>query len=254
MDLYFLSLSTLFHDTGNIFDRVNHQTTWSDIYSHIFSGSNDRQEKFILGKIIGAHCGEAQDGTMDTLRLLEEISHHKSQKVATRKIATILRFADELAEGQQRTSLFMQKHFGFPKDSQVYHEFAKSVDRYGIDPENERIALIFNFSLEKAALQDPDWETNIRNLIKFSYKRIAKLDQERQYARYYCDFLMPFKRTTVSTHFWIEDKMLDLNLDDITLTDIIVPGADVGKEISTINPRYELDGIVSQIKDALEKV
>ena len=55
-----------------------------------------------------AHTGKAQDGSCDTLKEVAELDHLANRPVRLRELAAILRFADELAEGPQRTSEFMQ--------------------------------------------------------------------------------------------------------------------------------------------------
>jgi len=116
-ELYCLILSILFHDVGNIHGRDGHQMSIASVYQHVREAlpPHDpyRQEKLNLFAIVGAHCGQAPDKSNDTLRSLEP-SHLDGRPVNIRHLAAILRFADELAEGPQRTSLFMQKIHGYP--------------------------------------------------------------------------------------------------------------------------------------------
>ena len=109
-DLYCLILSILFHDTGNVFGRKEHQRKVGEIYKFVRPGIEFKpDENSIILAAAAAHCGKAKDGTKNTLKEISEHGHMDGQPVKLREIAAILRFADELAEGPQRTSLFMQQ-------------------------------------------------------------------------------------------------------------------------------------------------
>jgi hypothetical protein len=147
-DLYCLLLSIILHDSGNIFDRVDHQRKISQIYDYVrYQPDSVRQEKFIILKAVEAHCGEASDGSEDTLKDLDESSHLNGKPVQLRSIAAVLRFADELAEGPHRTSKFMRKIYDFPEHSEIHHKYA-DITRVFIDRGNDRIALTYHIGVE----------------------------------------------------------------------------------------------------------
>jgi HD superfamily phosphodiesterase len=128
-ELYFLVLSILFHDVGNVFTRKNHNSRLQEAYE--FARGNDQSllsEKQILFKIVEAHGGKTSQGSPDTISPLDRRSVFRGKRVDCQRIAAILRLADELAEGQQRTSLFMQEHIPYPEDSQVFHDYASICD------------------------------------------------------------------------------------------------------------------------------
>ena len=103
-------------------------TTKESVTSTITSGegAQDRhpEEKEIIIRAAGAHCGEASDGTKDTLKELKSEVYFEQGKVRLREIATILRFADEMAEGPQRTSEFMRRTHRYAEKSQEFHDYA----------------------------------------------------------------------------------------------------------------------------------
>jgi len=121
-----------------------------------------------------------------------------------------LRFADELAEGPQRTSKFMLDSHKFEKESEIYHRYASCTNIF-IDRGNGRIALTFHVKFEidgHKHLRGRNLK-NFTGLMDYIYRRIIKLDQERRYARHYSEFLAPFKRTSVEFNFYANEEALD---------------------------------------------
>lgn len=254
-ELYCLILTILFHDTGNIFDRSEHQRQVAVIYDYVRQGpANDASEKFIVVKAAGAHCGQAQDGSRNTLQDLVGLqASFGGEPVRLHAIAAVIRFADELAEGKQRTSGFMLKEGRFDDASEVFHQYAK-MTRIDIEPGNERIALTYDIRIgDRAGVNfGPQEERTFRRLFDFTYQRIIKLDQERKYARFYCDMLSPFKKTTVAFNFWIAGELQDLGLPRVDLTDLVIPG-DRQKLFTAYNSQYGLDNVVARIKNQVSR-
>jgi hypothetical protein len=209
-ELYCLILSILFHDVGNIHKRDGHQLNIGAVYDHVRqSDASHRQEQLVLFQIVAAHGGQALDKTNDTLKFLEP-SHLDGRPVNLRHVAAILRFADELAEGVQRTSLFMQRIHGYGANSEIYHDYAK-ITEVLIDKGTERVALTYHLTIETTidgVLRD---EGSLREMLKFIYHRIQKLDEERKYNKHYCSSLERFKTVSVLFKFWIKGQPKDLS-------------------------------------------
>jgi len=253
MDLYCLILSILFHDVGNIFARKEHQRNVSQVYNYVRGDKVDRREHFVVLKAASAHCGEANDGSKDTLKDLDEKTFFGGGAILLRDIAAILRFADELAEGPQRTSKFMQIHHNYPPDSYLYHKYA-NITTVDIDRLGERIALTYDMSFHtngdnKLGQKE---QNEILELLKFTHKRIVKLNQERQYAKHYSAFLSPFRKTTVIFNFWANGELLDLTLDEVRLTDLVVPD-DEAKEFVKYAPSHTPENVIALIENCLRK-
>lgn len=249
-ELYCLLLCILFHDVGNIFDRRDHQRRITTVYDYVRpEEQRKKDEKTIVLTAVGAHCGEAADGSMDTLKDVAESSHLDGRPVKLRKIAAVLRFADELAEGPQRTSGFMQWQRNNSDERGIYHEYASITDVF-IDRGNERIALTYHIRIntEKEGPFDSDKERKLGALLEFAYKRVIKLNQERQYSRYYCELIAPFKMTTVVFNFWINGITADMGIPEAKLTDIVVPG-DSHKRLQEYDPSYEVGTIMAKLRD-----
>jgi len=252
MDLYALVLAILFHDVGNIFGRAEHQRKVSEAYQHACAkGNADKNERYIVVKAAEAHCGQSLDGCPDTLKDLGERVQLAGRPVRLRDIAAILRLADELAEGPERTSRFMQEYHTYPAESDLFHRYAEAADVF-IERGTERIALTYNIDI-KITPDAPqqlgeEQEKDLRTLLSFIYKRIIKLDQERQYTRHYCNLLTPFRKTTVTFNFWIAGPPCSVELP--ALTDLVVPGGGT-RDLQDYHAEYRLDGLIEKIRHAL---
>ena len=214
-----LLLSILFHDTGNIHGREGHEKKVSDIYDQVRGTPTPSfQEKKIVLAVVGAHGGEALDGSKDTIRELPETEPFLKKPIRIQEVAAILRFADELAEGKQRTCEYLRRIDAFDIDSEKYHDYA-DITEICIDRGNQRIALTYHIGLESDndKIDDQVLE-RLKRLLKFSYHRIRKLDEERQYARFYSTCLGDFKKTSASLTFWLNGQQLDLGLKPLELT------------------------------------
>ena len=153
MDLYILGLCVLFHDAGLLLGRKNHADY--DIIAKVYDNAFPNDPAFVterraVSRAASAHTGKATDGSNDTLKDISETVAVDGYPIRLREIATILRFADELAEGAQRTSQFMQDHNLYKRDSLVYHLYANTVSVH-IDRPHQRIALTFDFKINFGA-------------------------------------------------------------------------------------------------------
>lgn len=252
IEMYCLGMLILFHDVGNVYGRDNHHNKIAGIFDNIRgTGASARREKTLVIKAARAHTGTAQDGSRDTLKELTDNEHLEGHQVRLREIAAVLRFADELAEGPQRTSEFMQDKELYDPNSKIYHEYASSTHIL-IDRKAGRIALCYEIKID-ASCTDEDRQKHLSEFLSFVYMRILKLNQERQYARYYSEILSPFKLTEVTFNFHYDGDILDIGLSSLRLTDIVIPGEQT-KEIVDIDDAYAVEYIVPKLVSKCQEV
>ena len=245
IEMYCLGMLILFHDVGNVYGRENHHNKISEIFDKIRgTGASARREKTLVIKAARAHRGTAQDGSRDTLKELTDNEHLEGSRVRLRELAAVLRFADELAEGPQRTSEFMQDKGLYDPESEIYHEYASSTHIL-IDRKAGRIALCYEIKID-ASCTDEARQKHLSEFLNFVYMRILKLNQERQYARYYSELLGPFKLTEATFNFHYDGNILDINLSSLRLTDIVIPGEQT-KEIVAIDDAYAVEDLVPKL-------
>ena len=256
LELHCLILSILFHDVGNIFGREDHQHKVAEIYDLVRpSIQKQRQERKILLQITSAHCGDDSDGSRDTLKDLIGSIQLDRRQIRICEIAAILRFADELEEGPQRTSLVMQQYHQYPRQSEVFHRYS-DITNVHIDRGTNRIALTYDLNIDTNGSRQlsGDNEAKLRDLLGFTYIRIRKLNQERKYAKHYCTMLAPFTETTVVFDFSVDNRPHHFGFPRaVLLTDLVVPG-DVEKEFPEYCGDFVIDNVIEKIRSGLQSV
>lgn len=247
IELYILCQSILFHDVGNLFGRTKHNLKIPDIYAAAFSTLwLNRQEMSLVISIGRSHSGKSiTDGSNDTLKDLKS-DFYESTNIRAQQLAAILRLADELAEGPQRTSSYLIDLEMFTPDSRIYHMYA-SAKHVGIDRGGDRIALSYHIELDKFNFLDASGIEDFSKFMKCIYSRVHKLDGERRYCKHYCDLLSCYKRTSVNFSFWSDNHQVDLSVPPIDLDDLFVPGTDL-KDIEKVFPNYGIEEMVLRIK------
>jgi hypothetical protein len=170
-DLYILCLSILLHDVGNINGRKEHNKKIADIYNAIRNNNTDfNTERQLVLNAVKAHCGTTNAGSRNTLAEVEIKSPLRGEPVQLREIASILRFADELAEGPQRTSDYLIDTNKISDKSKIYHRYAQITNPF-IDRGNERVVLQYHIDTKN------ETKESFRELMSFAYERIIKLDE-----------------------------------------------------------------------------
>lgn len=246
-ELYLLVLSILFHDVGNVFSRKGHKSRLQEAYAFARgSGQSLLQEKLLLVRIVEAHGGETLKGSPDTIGPLDREGIFKSKRVDCQRVAAILRLADEIAEGPQRTSLFMQTYLPYQKDAQVFHDYATIFDIH-IDRGQGRLAIVYHIEIAPDTWGPGYDSSRIRALLQFCYRRLQKLDLERKYNRHYCSLLAPFKRTEASFHFHHRGSALQFDLDKVVLDDLVLPEKFSTEAIPEAFPAYRLDALMTKL-------
>ena len=249
IELYCLGMLVLFHDAGNIYGRANHQRKIAPVFDRIRgTGAAVRREKTLVVRAARAHTGTAQDGSHDTLKELGNKENLQGKPVRLRELAAILRFADELAEGPQRTSDFMQAERLHAEESRLFHEYAANTHIL-IDRSMGRVVVTYEVDIDEIG-DHRTREEHLAAVLKFTYRRLVKLDQERQYARHYSELLSPFAATEASFNFHCAGEVLDIDILPLTLTDaIVVPGTQT-VDVSTIDPAYAVEQLVPKLLSA----
>jgi hypothetical protein len=249
-ELYFLVLAILHHDLGNIHGRSDHNRRLEAIYE--FTRGDDTSllpEKRHLLTIVEAHCGQTRDGSRDTIGRLDKASSFRRQLLNCQRVAAVLRFADELAEGPQRTSLFMQKHFPLSQAGEVFHDYANITD-VCIDRAGERIVLTYDIDIQPPSWQGAFNEVRLGKLLELCYARAVKLDLERKYNRHFCSLLAPFKKTEVSFHFYFQGQDIRLGIQKIVLDDLVLPASPDSLILIKKEQRLDLTWLMPRLREA----
>ena len=245
IEMYCLGMCILFHDAGIVYGRDNHHHNVARVYDNIRgTDPSVRHEKTLVVRATRAHTGTAQDGSFDTLKEVAKEDHLQGQPVRLRELAAILRFADELSEGPQRTSTFMQSEKLYDPASIPFHDYANTTHVF-IQRDNSRIVITYEIPIQQESFKG-ERSQQLRTHLRVIYDRVRKLNQERQYTRYYSALLEPFKSTEATFNFHYAGDLLNNDLEPLKLTDIVVPG-DNARDIPDIDPAYTIDVLVPNI-------
>lgn len=274
IQLYFICVLILFHDVGNLTSdrKVHHeQEVIRQVYNHVRKLESEfDDEQVLIPEVASKHSGKALDGSKDTIADLGIYPRHLfGVKIHTKKCAALLRFADELAEGSQRTSIFMNKFYDYPypDGSDIYHKYAE-ITKIDIDREHERICIRYNFILKivDGKIEAVNNEEFIQ-LFGFALRRMLKLEAERKYCRYYCDWLSPFKRTHVTFNYFTEEVIVSNgepqklrrrivpnseHLNEYFFDDLTLPDSESANTFISKHKEFEADSVFTSLKSAFD--
>lgn len=253
-EMLILLTGLLLHDVGNIYGRDRHNQKIGEVWSKLNSWKvwpdNEKQVIIDVGR---AHSGKDKNGSKDTLKGLS-VSNRYFMKYAVRlaPIASVIRFADELAEGVQRTSHFLIENNLIEDSSQLYHQYAQ-ITNVSIDRVGGRVALTYHINIDNESYPKVKSELtdHLCKLLKMVYARASKMNHERQFARHYADILVPFRETSISLTFLYEGLTIDLPIEPITLNDINLN--DNSDLIEQINSSYKISDLAQFVVDGKYK-
>lgn len=206
LDLYVLCSAILIHDIGNIHGRHKHETALENVYmsNKVFSNI-DTVEKRIVSKIATSHGG--MENAISTLSDEENIS---GKRIRSKCIAGLLRFADELAEGPQRTSTYMLNNSLISNESSIYHQYASISE----SPVIALDAVILKYNIAVSNFL----ENELGQLLLMLYSRIYKLNRERINCGIYSEHIQKIKKVAVTINFFKEESSLSTIKVDRQLT------------------------------------
>lgn len=264
MDVYCLALMILFHDVGNIFGRIGHDSISkiAEVYNRYRAQHQNRgEERRVITIGASAHSGISREGCKDTLKFVKKDSI-KEDEINLPELSAILRLADELAEGQHRTCSFLIDKGTYEKDSMIFHKYAR-ITEIRIDRPMGRISITNTINVSEDFSENLLEQKDITDLINFSFYRAIKLDQERRYTKYYSEILQAFKYVTLLYNFEKKYIPLDINIEPIVFEDKYpIPGInfiknpkDADKEIEENYPNFKIGGIIDLLRiTKIEKV
>ncbi|NCP18639.1 MAG: hypothetical protein GW855_05705 [Erythrobacter sp.] len=248
-ELLLLLLGALLHDIGNILGRERHnqvtEQTWRKSGKSSYNLWQNPDRKTIMA-LCQAHTGKASDGSKDTLKPLSASAYYfLGSQVPIGRLAAILRFSDELAEGEQRTSRFLLFQRMYDRENnEVFHRYAHCTN-LTIDAAGDRVALDFRIELDDFQGSE-DSLSEFRELLSLIFKRIAKLDDERVLTRAYAGDWLPFKEVSVVLEI-VSDGDTIIELPQIVLNDFNTR-AKGGFELRSINKNYDLEEVISKVE------
>lgn len=178
-EIYFLTYASLIHDIGNIFGRAGHEHRAKEIIKD-FPFNSDAVKR-IAYEIAKAHGGKG-----DTIKKLESTVSYENFPIKAQEIASIIRFADECAEGEQRCYTYGLEKNMIAEDSIIFHLYAKDTKLF-ID--RNSIKLTYRIHLESEQLKTL---SDLKDYLTFIFGRINKTNWERIYCAQYSQIVSKY--------------------------------------------------------------
>ncbi|MBN1969711.1 MAG: hypothetical protein JW870_10115 [Candidatus Delongbacteria bacterium] len=123
-EVFFLLLAIQIHDAGHIINgRTGHEENAKQIIQTFGKESLTSVEKKYIALIAKTHSGKK-----DPIGNLPENQVVSNQIVNLKRIAAILRLADELADDATRASTFLLENERITEDSKIFHIFSSCLD------------------------------------------------------------------------------------------------------------------------------
>ena len=245
---YILGLSVLFHDVGNLHGRTDHNKRIARFYDHVRKENGFDQEKSLVVQIAQAHTGKARNGSRNTLTDVPPLSHLNGEPIRAREIAAVVRFADELAEGPERTSEYMRAHNLYPRTSAVFHDYSAATD-IAIDGKNQRIAITYQLKIKTESGLEKEL-SRVKEFVNLARIRLAKMDMERRYARFHCPIpLAPFRQISACLNIQIDGDFLHPPVEAVISDEVDLSAS---PELSSVqNDHWSPEAIVARIRQEL---
>lgn len=252
-EMLVLLTGLLLHDVGNIYGRNRHNQKIGEVWSKLNAWNSwHDNEKQIIIDVGRAHSGKDKDGSTDTLKALS-VGNRYFLKIPVKlaPIASVIRFADELAEGPQRTSKFLIDSKLIEPESALYHQYAQ-ITNVSIDRTSGRVALTYHINIDNSSYpkDKSSLESHLMDLLKMVYSRAAKMNYERQFARHYADILVPFRETSISITFLKSGSTIELPLEPIILNDFCFSSTNDWIENNHTN--YKIPDLINKVLGEFE--
>lgn len=179
-ELYLLLCATVWHDVGNLLGRDEHNEKIAEISDRLETNffMDDDVRKYAL-QIAKAHTGA--DGVREGIPVVD--ANYKNSEVNVRFLGGLLRFADELEEGDVRVdSQFYQamKKDKIDPKQKIYWETSLRIKRIEPKPDDSVIEIYVDIGKEEM-FELFSKEGRDVALIDELISRIDKMNQERMY-------------------------------------------------------------------------
>ncbi|MDE0040179.1 MAG: hypothetical protein OXU77_21855 [Gammaproteobacteria bacterium] len=154
-EAYILAVAAHMHDIGNVYGREEHERRVRDILFGLDDTliGDDNIEKRMICDIAMAHGGKIgsdPNGTPDAIAMdtIGRMSHDRP----IRKLAAILRLADELADDRTRSNKLdlevLAENKSYRRQSEIHHVYAQRLHPPAIDHQTRTIQLTFELLME----------------------------------------------------------------------------------------------------------
>lgn len=267
-ELFVLLVAIRIHDAGNMDGRERHERrTYQILKEAGETAILDNTERTFISDIAKAHGGKVDDGTpeknKDTIGLtLSEEDSYGNVDFHPRRIAAIVRFADEICESRPRAAQMLLAHDKIDKKNEVFHKYASSISSVRVPPVDNRlnkpsspidIRLKFEVSREDCLRKWGKIEDNgIKNvfLLDEIFFRLEKMILERRYCNQYMRDVCNVVGLTAKIKIYEEIDDLGIQVPHTIKEILIIEKAGYPKSNHFLSDMYKING--EKLKQELE--
>lgn len=213
-EVYLLLMAIYVHDIGNLEGRAEHEKRIASIIKELkIRLSEETVERKAIIQIAQAHGGTTNGTNKDTIGQLASTDPVLGQHVRKQALAAVMRFADELADDSTRSASILMKTDALPKESEVYHYYAKALHSVNVRRSDHAVDLRFLFH-SKDATRTFGKDKQSVYLLDEIYSRTLKMYRE-------CEYCMRF----TYGFFWIDtiSVKIEIHTDNDGLVEAIKP-------------------------------
>jgi len=208
MEIFFLAHASLIHDIGNIFGRAGHTHTAKKIIQALPFPNTDI-------KRISNNIAKAHGGSGDTIGKLDSTIPYNNMAISSREISSIVRFADECAEGEQRCYAFGLDYGLITNTVSISHHTYSKVTSLHID--RNQINLHYHLYLEYFQTSQ-----EFEDFLKFIFGRINKTNKERIYCSQYSTTISQYNALNITIELAKEEledpfKKIVFTINNLTM-------------------------------------
>jgi hypothetical protein len=241
-EIYVLLMAALLHDAGNAAGRSNHEQRIRQIVSEFGAvGGVLPVEERLISSIARAHGGKMEDGDKDTItKAVRETATMGNIVVRARRLAALVRLADELSENHTRADAQATKKPYDAPLSVLPNLYCQLINTH-IPMEGHSVAIAFlvgkNLLAEEFLWKEGEQTRSIL-LVDYIAERLTKTELERRYCNRFLANFASCDRITVTLE--VEDpddnyKIIDtINLE---MTDTGYPS--MSPKIKELKPEFD---------------
>ena len=186
-EIFILLLSAHLHDVGNIYGRDKHEEKIVEVVRNL--DIFNRIQTPVIATVVGiatAHGG-TYNNSKDTIVSLLPSDYVEGIKIRPTVLASILRYADELADDHTRAARFLYDAKIIPTKNNLFHDYSKTLEPVAIA--GDTAIYKFNIPIDLvvgASVPEKDSETKIdQYLYDEILSRLCKSIRELDYCKKY---------------------------------------------------------------------
>lgn len=236
-EVFILVCAIEIHDIGNILGRANHEKELGRIFDdNCKLIIPDSAERRIIKTIAMAHGGKSIQGTKDTISSLNKVDLIFEERIRTQLLASIVRFADELADDFTRASRGALDLGIIGVNSKIYQDYSRVLHTVLIEEDDDqndhKVHLVFELEISDLT-EVYDYGKAKKYLLDEIYDRTLKMERERRYCLKFLNHSVIINKIMVEINIY---NSLGQKYDSITYTleDHLYPEAPESGSIKTI--------------------